>query len=394
MIVACDKKTVSQDGAGVLQVADILNADSSGGFARVHRTKKFEFPDDHLAHPEYKHEWWYFTGNLSSQAGHRFGYQLTLFRFGLIPDSQEIYSSDYMSSSGSSKFHSSNWRANHFYMAHFAITDVSANKFSSYEKFSRKALGLAGAQALGSAKDSKGIKLWLDDWRVESQGDGVFPLKVTASKNDLKIDLLLKPEKPVVLHGFNGLSQKGKKQGNASFYYSITRLDTQGTLAANGTTYKVSGNSWYDREWSTSALEADQRGWDWFSLQLSDGRDIMFYKLRRKDGTSDEFSSGTLVGLGEQYRTLPAEDVVVEVKDYWVSPHSGIKYPSAWTLTIPKDQLELSIEPLVADQEHNLVFRYWEGAVKISGYQYKGNSNKKLTGYGYVELAGYQAPVQ
>ena len=401
---ACDGRKALDTDAKVLKVADILNADSSGGFSRVHRAKEFRFPEDHLAHPEYKHEWWYFTGNLSSQAGYRFGYQLTLFRIGLVPDSQEIYSTDYISStSDSTRFNSSNWRANHFYMAHLAITVVNEKTFSSYEKFSRNALGLAGTagdqvknkdrikkRKTDNNEGGNKIQVWLDDWNIESVGKSEFPLRLRASKNDLKLDLQLNPKKPVVLHGYDGLSQKGRKQGNASFYFSITRLATTGTLSANGVTYKVNGDSWYDREWSTVALEAGQRGWDWFAVQLTDGREFMYYQIRRENGKADEYSSGTLVRRSGDYVNLPAEDIVVEVTGRWKSPHSGVEYPSGWKLTVPKEQLELTIKPMLKDQEHNLVFRYWEGAVEVSGYQYQGNANKKLNGYGYVELTGYR----
>ena len=194
----------------------------------------------------------------------------------------------------------------------------------------------------------------------------------------------------MVYNGYEGLSQKGRKQGNASYYYSITRLESKGVVTIKNQTFDVSGNSWLDREWSTSVLEKDQAGWDWFSIQLNDGRDLMFYKIRRKDNTMDHYSSGTLVYRSGTYKILNAEDVLLEETEYWQSPHSGVRYPSRWKISIPKERLEIHITPYMADQENNLTVRYWEGAVKATGVQQTDTGDLKVSGDGYVELTGYQ----
>lgn len=393
VLIACSEDTQLPANSALSSVS-ALSSDSTGGFARAHRARKFIFPEDHLAHPDYKHEWWYFTGNLRSSRGERFGYQLTIFRIGLVPDGQNVSDTGYLSTQNKTEQNkSSKWRSNHFFMGHLAVTDVNNKKFYYYEKFARKALNFGGAErvisALPSKKGSSAIKVWLEDWQIQSVGNSTFPMRLTAKKGDVAIELNVTRNKPVVFHGYEGLSQKGQKAGNASYYYSITRLPTQGEITIGDVTYQVLGNSWFDREWSTSALEKDQAGWDWFSLQLNDGRDIMFYKLRRDDGSMDQFSSGTVVDMDGNYKILAAEDIRIEELNHWQSPHSGVTYPASWNIRIPKEGLEMNIEPLLMDQEHNSTVRYWEGAVRVSGAQQSAAKSVNVEGFGYVELAGY-----
>jgi len=376
---------------------DVLQSDSSGGFALAYRARGFEFPQDHLAHPDFKHEWWYFTGNLTTTDGIKLGYQLTLFRIGLKADENIVKTIDSVTgTTDQSAKNASRWRTNNIYMGHLALTDISNQRFYDYEKFSRNALGLAGSELVKTAlktqdaKEATAIKIWLEDWQIASQGESTFPLNIKAQKGDIAINLSLNPVKPVVYNGYEGLSQKGRKQGNASYYYSITRLESKGVVTIKNQTFDVSGNSWLDREWSTSVLEKDQAGWDWFSIQLNDGRDLMFYKIRRKDNTMDHYSSGTLVYRSGTYKILNAEDVLLEETEYWQSPHSGVRYPSRWKISIPKERLEIHITPYMADQENNLTVRYWEGAVKATGVQQTDTGDLKVSGDGYVELTGYQ----
>lgn len=378
----------------ILSAADRLSADSTGGFARAHRSRKFTFPQDHLAHPDFKHEWWYFTGNIVASSGERFGYQFTVFRIGLIPNASLKKPSKFISSdSGSSQHLDSKWRANHFYMGHLALTDVNNKQHYSYEKFARNAHGLAGAQLIKTKDtektESAGIKVWVEDWQIESQGDGVFPLRLQAQYENISLDLTLDNDKAPVFHGYDGLSQKGKKAGNASYYYSITRLKTHGHIKVDGSEFRVKGHSWLDREWSTSALEKGQVGWDWFALQLKDGVDIMFYNLRRDDGSLDPYSSGTIISKDGKSQLLLAEDVNIEVLNQWESNQSNSVYPASWNIRIPKHKLELNVEPLIPNQENNLTVRYWEGAVSVSGTKHLPTGKKPIDGYGYVELAGY-----
>jgi len=376
---------------------DALQSDSSGGFALAYRARNFEFPQDHLSHPEFKHEWWYFTGNLTTAEGNKLGYQLTLFRIGLKADENIEKTIDSVTGAADQSAKGvSKWRTNNIYMGHLAVTDITNQRFYNYEKFSRNALGLAGSELVKTAVKKQGaeeataIKIWLEDWQIASRGESTFPMNIKAQKGDIAISLTLNPLKPLVFNGYEGLSQRGRKQGNASYYYSITRLESKGVVTINHQIFNVTGNSWFDREWSTSSLERDQAGWDWFSLQLSDGRDLMFYKIRRQDNSMDRYSSGTLVYSSGSYKILNAEDVVVEETDHWQSPNSGIRYPSRWKISVPKEKLELLVEPSMADQENNLTVRYWEGAVKISGVQQANSGELEVNGHGYVELTGYR----
>jgi predicted secreted hydrolase len=218
---------------------------------------------------------------------------------------------------------------------------------------------------------------------MTSVGETTFPLRLRAQGADVGIDLTVRPEKPMVLQGNQGLSQKGPGVGNASYYYSYTRLATEGTLVAGGDTLSVTGQSWLDREWSTSALGPNQVGWDWFSLQLDDGRDLMYYQLRNKDGSASRFSEGTLVAPDGATQKINRADVSLEVLDTWTTPDGTHTYPVEWTLRIPSKDLSLRIVPLFPQQELEVSVRYWEGAVRVRD----GDGN--LLGTGYVELTGY-----
>ncbi len=339
-----------------LSVADALAADTAG-FLRADRRRAIEFPSDHGPHPGYRTEWWYYTGNVSSQDGRRFGYQLTFFRTELRADTTAAATD-------------SAWNTNQLYMAHFAVTDPTGNRFAASERFSRGAAGLAGAQSMP-------FRIWLEDW--STSGPTADSVRLRAGGESLSIDLRLMRVKPVVLHGDGGLDVKGPEPGNASYYYSMTRLATNGTIAMDGAAYEVSGWSWMDHEWSTSALGENQVGWDWFSLQLDDGREIMYYQLRLDDGGVSEFSSGSLIDLQGDVTPLAWGDVLLEPSRYWRNPESGYAYPVAWRFQVPDQNVDLRLEALMDDQELAAVVTYWEGAVRIEGTS---------TGYGYAELTG------
>lgn len=345
-------------------VFDALGGRDSSAFVRAVDAREFSFPRDHSPHPEYAVEWWYYTGNLDTADGRHFGYELTFFRIGL--DQAEAPESD------------SDWRASQAYMAHFGLTDVESRRFYSFERLSREALGLAGTQ-------EEPFRVWLEDWSLDALGDDFLPLRLTANDGDVAIDLVLDSTKPIVLQGDNGLSRKGDEEGNASYYYSMTRMQTDGTVSVGGQAFEVSGESWMDREWSTTALAENQVGWDWFALQLSDGRDVMFYQLRQKDGGSHPNSSGTLVFGDGSKRHLVRDDVQIEVLDQWQSSLGDARYPSRWRLTIPSESIELTITPYIANQEMDVSVRYWEGAVHFEG---TANGNP-VSGNGYVEMTGY-----
>jgi predicted secreted hydrolase len=337
--------------------SSMLSGDSTPGFKKALEVRSFIFPEDSGPHPGYQTEWWYYTGNLEDSSGRSFGYQLTFFRRALNPDNVNRESA---------------WAANQIYFAHFTVSDIENKKFYTAQRWSRAALKLAGAKA-------DPHKVWIGNWSSGKDGN-VFIL--IASENDFSINLMLEPVKPVVLQGDRGLSQKGGDPGNASYYYSITRLKTEGSLKVDGTEFQVQGLSWLDREWSTSALGEDLKGWDWFSLQLDDGRDIMLYQLRGKDGSIDTHSAGALIDKDGSIINLESSEFDIKVLDSWESPDTGVLYPSKWHVSIPEYAVDLTVTPYQPNQELNLSFIYWEGAVSISGGGLSGN--------GYVELTGYE----
>ena len=337
-----------------LSVAGALSGENTAGYARAIEPREFRFPEDHGPHPEFRTEWWYYTGNLSTREGRQFGFQLTFFRSAFAPSMPE---------------RSSKWATRQAYLAHFTVSDVEGKQFRSFERWSRGVLGLAGSQG-------EPFRVWLRDWSTEG-------MRLRASEDNIALDLTLQPGKPPVLQGERGLSRKSAEPGNASYYYSLTRMPTSGTIRLGSDRFPVSGLAWMDREWSTSSLGRDQVGWDWFALQLGDGRDLMLYQLRRKDGTADSMSNGTLVSPTGESRHLGLDDFELEVLERWKSPRSGAVYPAKWRLRIPSADLDLTIEPLLADQELDVSFRYWEGAVRIAG---------SFRGRGYVEMTGYTNP--
>jgi predicted secreted hydrolase len=345
-------------------VTELLGAPAGEGFSQAIREREFVFPEDHGPHAGFRNEWWYFTGNLETDRGRRFGYQLTFFRLALSP---------YPAA------RTSRWGTNEVYMAHFALTDMAGRRFHNWERFNRAALGLAGAG--GSP-----LTVHLDDWSATEHEPSPWSWRLAAAEQDGAIDLEVRSLKPIVFHGQRGLLRKGSARGNASYYYSITRLATTGTIRLGGETFQVTGLTWLDREWSTNAMEQELIGWDWFALQLDDGRDVMLYRLRRRDGSANPWSSGTLVAADGSGRHLAANEVRIDTVDWWQSPASGIRYPARWRLRIPAGNLDLEIVPRLDRQELLTTFRYWEGAVKV-----KGMGDGSPGGVGYVELTGYSA---
>jgi predicted secreted hydrolase len=339
-----------------------------GDFSRATGPQPLVFPADHGAHPDYQTEWWYYTGNLQTNEGRHFGYQLTIFRSALkAPNDQQD--------------RPSSWAADQIYMGHFAVTDVATERHEAFERFSRGAAGLAGAQAPPH-------EVWLEDWRIEELAPRVYRLR--ASQDEVALDLQLTDLKGPVLQGENGYSQKGPEPGNASYYYSLTRLASAGRIHIGDTIYDVDGLSWMDHEFSTSALGSDLVGWDWFSIQLDDGSELMLYQFRKADGTIDRFSNGTIIDPSGQTTSLSHDAFRVSSEATWHSPRSGASYPSEWIITVPDEELTLMLKPHVADQEMNVSITYWEGAVKASGTR----NGRPVTGNGYVELTGYAHSMQ
>jgi predicted secreted hydrolase len=276
-------------------------------------------PRDHVSHPAFKIEWWYYTGNLDTSRGRRFGYQATFFRIGVD-----------LSPKNPSRF-----AVRDLYLAHAAVTDVEGRRYVSAERLNRAGAGTAGASA-------SELAVWNADWEARSE---YGRHKVHAREPHFAFDLTLTEDRPAVLHGDHGYSQKGATPGNASEYYSLTRMPTEGTVTIEGEPFQVRGASWMDHEFGTTFLEKYQQGWDWFALQLEDGTDLMLFELRRRDGSIDPQSSGTLVpGAGQPKRLGPA-DFTLTPGRRWTSAASGGAYPVEWQIRLPSEKLDLAIKP-------------------------------------------------
>lgn len=355
----------TEPGAGNLGV---LPASSGTGFRLASPGYTYRFPRDHGSHDEFRTEWWYYTGHLSTESGRRFGYQLTFFRRGL--DQEQV------------RANPSRWAIRHLYLAHFALSDLDKGRFRYAEKTSRAGLGKAGA-------DAGRLRVWIDHWLVEATSAQHDPHHLKASAEDFAIDLTLDPEKPPVVHGDRGVSRKGNSPEQSSHYYSLTNLATTGTLSINGEPQAVKGLSWMDHEFGSADLAEDLVGWDWFSVQLGNRHELMFYRLRRADGTADPASSGTLIFPDGRSLHLSADDLQIEVVNHWTSQASGARYPSRWRIAAPMLGLSLDLAPWLSDQElmtsRSTQVTYWEGAVKVTG-MFHGTV---VTGQGYVELTGY-----
>jgi predicted secreted hydrolase len=343
----------------------ILGGEDAGEYARALAPRQFAFPADHGPHSDFRHEWWYFTGHLDAEGGRRFGFELTFFRFALVPPARPLRGGE------------SRWRTKQLYAAHFAITDIERQTFHSTGRFARDALGLAGASGLP-------LRVWLDDWSLTLPDDSRQPWTLSAHEAPYRLELELRPDLEPVLNGDAGLSRKSASGPAASYYYSIPRLTVRGTLGRDADRLKVTGSAWLDREWGSDGLAPDETGWDWFALQLDDGSSLMFYSLRRTDGTRDPASAGTYVDSSGVERALRNEDVRLSVGKQWRSPRGGV-YPAEWRLQVPSLGVEVQLQPVLADQELDTTPRYWEGAVDVTG----SRSGAALRGRGYVELTGY-----
>jgi predicted secreted hydrolase len=336
------------------------------GWKQAGAARQWAFPRDHGSHPEYRTEWWYFTGNLADNEGKRYGYQLTFFRYGLALNAKDP---------------SNPWSVRNVYLAHFAITDVSGAGFHWRDRVSRKGPGLAGAR-------TDVMDVHVLNWSARMKDGRII---IAAAHDGMDLRLELAPEKPPVLHGRQGLSRKGPLPGQASYYYSFTDLNTRGTLRAPGMNgpVAVKGRSWFDQEFGSNQLSPQQAGWDWFALHLSDGRDLMVYYLRKKDGTFEKESSGTLVERDGASRNLALGDIETEVLSHWKSAKTAGRYPAAWRIRVPAAAIDVTVKPLVADQElvttASTGITYWEGAVDGKGT----SRGKDVTAEGYVELTGY-----
>lgn len=329
---------------------------------------QYEFPRDHGNHPDFKTEWWYFTGNVRSEAGREFGYQLTFFRHGVGESGEDIIPL-------------SRFVTRDIKFAHFAVSDLSGQRFFFDHALARGAFGEAGFV--------HGERLaWLRDWSCELLPDGSFRLK--AKTTDASIDLVLRSQKAPVIHGSHGVSQKAAGEGRASHYYSLTRLATEGTVSLKGESFPVSGLSWFDHEWATNQLGAEQSGWDWFSLQFDDGTELMLFQLRLVSGGRDPHSGGTFVDAEGRSHAIGVDDFTLEPVAWWESAGTKGRYPIEWELGIPKLRLTLRVKAAYPEQELKLdPMSYWEGAVRAEGER----DAAKTKASGYLEMTGYAGKI-
>ena len=330
----------------------------SAPFDVAHPGKSFSFPQDDQQHPTFKTEWWYFTGNLMDESGKKFGYQLTFFRNALGDQHSEIQ-------------RKSIWSSDQLIMAHFAVTDVQHQSHISYEKMRRTLPEIVGFE-------KKPWAIHIDPWSIKNSSEGVYLL--TAAQSGTEIKLTCSASKPRVFQGDHGYSRKGKDPGNASYYVSFPRMKTDGQIKIEGKAYQVTGESWMDHEISTSALDENQTGWDWFAIQLSTGEEVMIYQLRDRNGKQGEFSSGTWIDAQGASQKLSPKDFTLTPTRHWKSSKTKTLFPIEWDVRVPSHHLDLHVNAKVDDQEMSTFIPYWEGAIDVSGSH---------SGQGYLELTGY-----
>jgi len=347
-----EERTPALDGQ--LRLGSVLGESALDGFARADTARDFSFPRDHGPHPRFRSEWWYLTMVLADSAGRDLGVQFTLFRQALAPEPSE---SD------------NRWLTPQVYLAHFAVTDGAAGRHREAERFARGHPELAGVQ-------QDPFSLWLEDWRLETVPDG---WRLSATMAGAGVDLQLAVPVPVVLQGEAGLSRKGPDQ--ASYYYSMPRIPVTGVVEFEDSVRRVQGLGWLDREWSTSMLSDGQQGWDWFALQLDDGRSLMVFQLRRRDGGRDPYDQGMLVDAQGRSRHLTAADFRLTPIEVW-RDDEGTEWPVVWRIDVADESWW--VEPVVADQRMDTSVSYWEGMVVV-----RDAAGERL-GRGYLELTGYE----
>lgn len=326
-----------------LDLNQVLGGGSDERFLRAEQPRVFEFPRDHGNHPGYRNEWWYLTGNLSTTGGRRFAYQVTFFRAALQAE-RPVPGIN------------SEWDSDNLWMAHVALSDIEPETHIAVERFSRQNPGLAGAQIAP-------LRVWLENWSLSSdQQDSAFPWRLEINDPAFSLKLLLSSEKMPVLQGDEGLSQKSPTPGNASYYYSYTRLQTSGELTLADDIFQLSGSSWLDREWSTSALTPEQSGWDWFSLQFNNEQELMYYRLLDTAGEALPESQGSLISRSGTKSTILPEDIRLEALRQWQGP-DGNSYTTQWALYYQDKAWR--VEAVFDEQFMNVSLPYWEGAVNI-----------------------------
>jgi predicted secreted hydrolase len=330
---------------------------------------QYEFPRDHFNHEGFQTEWWYTTGNLIAADGRHYGFELTFFRQGVGRDPDKTKP----------------WDIQDLYLAHLALSDLDGGKFYQAERTNRAGPGLAGI-------DEKQKRIWNGNWEIRWNGEEET---LNVADENFSLAFTLHSEKPPMIHGENGVSQKAPGAGQASHYISFTRLRTMGTIAMAGKSIQVQGSSWMDHEFFTHSMDVQQAGWDWLSVQLEDDTELMLYQFRRKDGSADPFSSGTYVDAqGKSLHLRAADFRLVPNGETWKSSFTGAKYPVAWSMEIPKLGLKLAATTRLKSQEltsrSEIAPSYWEGAIAIEGTR----GAARVRGVGYLEMTGYARPFE
>ncbi|MBV9081038.1 MAG: hypothetical protein JOZ62_00050 [Acidobacteriaceae bacterium] len=335
---------------------------------------QYRFPRDHFSHPGFQGEWWYYTGNLRAPNGRRFGFELTFFRFGIHLPEQ---AADRITVT---------WRPDEVYLAHLALSDIDGHEFYHTERMNRAGPGLAGASL-----DQLGC--WNGNWRVRWTSLTAETQHLEAVSDRFTLTLNLRPAKPFVINGRNGVSQKGPQPGEASHYITFTRLLATGELRRHDSPFQLSGLAWMDHEYFTEAPHGSVTGWDWFAMQLNNNEELMIYRLRQKSGQPDPYSSGTYVNAAGWAQFLEASQFSLSPGGEWRSPSSGARYPLEWKISVPSLGLELTEKTALTNQElftnGSTAPTYWEGAVTYSGMM----RSQPVNGVGYLELTGYRKEV-
>jgi predicted secreted hydrolase len=323
------------------------------GYRQAEPGYRYRFPLDHFDHPEFKTEWWYYTGNLRTAGGRHYGFELVFFREG-----QHRGAAD----------NASAWRIDDLYLAHLALTDIDGHTFRYFERLNRAGPGIAGASFENG-------RIWTGNWQAQWEKN-TGGQTISAVEEGIRFTLHLVPRSGPVINGENGVSQKSEQPGHASYYVSFPLLAVDGSLNGAG----VTGTAWMDHEWFSNLLGGSTQGWDWFSAQMDNHTELMLFEVRGKD----TYSSGTYIDAAGRAVHLKRGDFTLLPLDYWISPKTGARYPVRWRISVPSLKIAVECATAVADQE--LVSRnrrtptYWEGAARYSG---------SASGVGYLELTGY-----
>lgn len=349
LLAACGEAPGPQENAGPGGFAGL--GQEAGAFAQVERGRPLQFPADHGPHHGYRIEWWYVTANLTDEEGRDWGVQWTLFRSAQRPGSDEP-----------------GWGSPDLWMGHAGVTGPFGHRHG--ETLARGGIGQAGVE-------TGPFRAWIDDWSLHaSAGEGLGQLQMQAAGKDFRYRLQLTAEGPLVLHGEQGYSEKSG-QGQASYYYSQPFYRVQGEIERGGERYRVNGQAWLDREWSSQPLAAGQEGWDWFSLHLDGGAKLMLFQVREAGG--QHYRAGTWIAADG--RAEPLRSGQIRLKELaWTRQESGRRVPTRWRVQVPAHGLDVQAEAMEPHAWMGTRFPYWEGPVRLTG---------SPGGRGYLEMTGY-----